>query len=147
MMKEGKKRLAEALLLPINPALIVLLGIFTMVWGAWLANPFWTVFTQAPLYNYMASFAPEWAWGGIAVAVGVVICYGAVQRSYRALTTGAGVAFIHWFLIACMYFAGDPLNTGGITALTIALYAAVVYLNIRINFKPDNRPKRTKMNS
>lgn len=145
MMKERKEKLAEALLLPINPALIVLLGIFTVVWGFWIANPFWTVFTQAPLYDYMAALAPEWVWGGIAITAGVVICIGAVKRSYRALTTGAGVAFIHWLLISLMYFAGDPLNTGGITALLLAVYAAMVYLNIRINFKPGRRPYRPRM--
>ena len=145
MVKEQTERLAQALLLPINPALVVLLGIYTVVWGFWLANPFWEVFKTAPLYSVMADFAPEWVWGGIALAAGLVIITGAVKRSYGALTRGALVAFVHWFVISSMYFMGDPLNTGGITSFVIALYAAVVYLNIRINFKPDGRPHRHKM--
>lgn len=145
MVKEQSEKLAQALLLPINPALIVLLGIYTVVWGFWLANPFWHVFDQAPLYSKMAEFAPEWVWGGIALAAGIVVIVGAVKRSYSALTRGASVAFLHWFLISMMYFAGDPLNTGGITSLVIALYAAVVYWNIRINFRPDKRPNHKKM--
>ena len=140
-----KQKLAQALLLPINPAMIVLLGIYTVVWGFWIANPFWTVFTQAPLYSAMAGFAPEWVWGGVAIFAGTVVIIGAVKRSYRALITGAAVAFIHWFLIALMYFAGDPLNTGGITSLVIALYAAVVYLNIRVNFKDHKHNRKHTM--
>lgn len=140
-----KERFVQALLLPINPALIVLLGIYTVVWGFWIANPFWTVFTQAPLYSAMAGFAPEWAWGGVALITGTVVTMGAVKRSYRALTRGAAVAFFHWFLIALMYFAGDPLSTGGITSLVIALYAAVVYLNIRVNFKDHKHNRKHYM--
>lgn len=140
-----KERFAEALLLPINPALVVLLGIYTVVWGLWIANPFWHVFAQAPLYSAMASIAPEWVWGGIAIAAGIVIIAGSVVRNYGALTRGSAVAFLHWFIIAIMYFMGDPLNTGGITSLTIALYAAAVYWNIRINFRPDKRPHHHRM--
>jgi len=140
-----KERFAEALLLPINPALVVLLGIYTVVWGLWIANPFWDVFSTAPLYSAMANIAAEYIWGGIAIAAGIVTIVGAVVRNYGTLTRGAAVAFLHWFVISIMYFMGDPLNTGGITSLVIASYAAVVYWNIRINFKSDCRPNRHKM--
>ena len=140
-----KERFAEALLLPINPALVVLLGIYTVVWGIWIANPFWTVFTQAPLYSAMAAIWPEYVWGLIAIGAGVTTIMGAVVRSYGALTRGSMVAAIHWLVISIMYFMGDPLNTGGITSLVVAVYAAVVYLNIRINFRPDKRRGYWKM--
>ena len=140
-----KERFAQALLLPINPALVVLLGIYTVVWGLWIANPWWDVFPTATLYSQMALIAPEWVWGGIAIAAGIVVIIGAMVRSFGALTRGSGVAFLHWFIISIMYFMGDPLNTGGITSLVIALYAACIYWNIRINFKPDKRPHKRQM--
>lgn len=42
-------------------------------------------------------------------------------------------------MISILYFTGDPANTGGITALIFAVYAAFIYLNIKVNFKDDRR--------
>ena len=137
MTVHGTEKLAKALLLPINPALVVLLGIYTVVWGLWIANPFWHTFSSAPLYSQMAVIAPEWAWGLFAIFCGSVTAYGAVKRQFRSLTRGSATAFIHWILVCILYFMGDFTNTGGITALIIAVYAAVVYLNIRVNFKEN----------
>ena len=126
-------KIAKALLKPINTSAVILLGVYTTVWGLWVANPFWTVFSQAPLYSTMASIMPEWAWGSIAILCGLVIVYGVLKPSYKTLTRGALVGTWHWATIAVLYFIGDALNTGGITSLTFAVYAAFVYLNIRVN--------------
>ncbi len=61
--------------------------------------------------------------------------YGAVRRSFGALTRGAGFVGLHWFCISLCYFLGDWQSTGGITALMMAIYAGFVYLNIRVNYK------------
>ena len=138
-MKAAPNTLAKALLLPINPAAVIILGLYTVTWGLWVVNPFWTVFTQAPLYSAMSALAPdmippEYFWGTIAVVCGIIIVYGALKRYYRALIVGATVAGWHWFMIAVLYFVGDWQNTGGITSLCFAVYAAFIYLNIRVNF-------------
>lgn len=134
-VKEAPRSLAHALLLPINPAAVIILGIYTVIWGIWVANPFWTVFTQAPLYSALAAFAPEPFWGCLAIACGCVTTWGAIKRYYRPLIYGATVACWHWSMIAVFYFMGDWHNTGGITALVLAVYAAFIYLNIRVNHK------------
>lgn len=133
------QKLAEALLLPINTAAVILLGIYTVVWGFWVANPFWTVFTQAPLYAVLADLAPEVFWGSLAMFCGLVTIHGAYKRRYRPLIIGASTMFWHWLMISIFYFMGDPLNTGGITALIFAVYAAFIYLNIRVNFKTNKK--------
>lgn len=132
--------------MPINPAVVVLLGIYTVAWGFWIANPFWTVFTQAQLYSAMnhAAFvewvgmvgiSPEVFWGTIAIACGVFIIIGAMKRSYKWLIRGSTIAFFHWGVIALMYFMGDWMNTGGITSLIFCIYGGFLWLNIRVNFK------------
>lgn len=118
----------------------MLLGIYTTLWGFWVANPWWTVFGQAPLYSALATVAPftippEVFWGCLAMFCGVVTIYGSVSRSYRSLSAGAITICWHWAMISLFYFLGDPLNTGGITALLMAVYGAFLWLNIRINFK------------
>lgn len=126
-------KLAAALLKPINTSAVILLGVYTTVWGLWVANPFWEVFARAPLYNAMNSLMPEWAWGCIAIVCGLVIIYGVLKPSYSTLTRGAQVGTWHWLAIAVLYFVGDVYSTGGITSLTFAVYSAFVYLNIRVN--------------
>lgn len=147
---EGQEKLARALLRPINPAVAVLLGFYTTLWGLWIANPFWTVFTQAPLYNALeqawvvkwamvVGFSPEAFWGMIAIICGLFIMHGAMKRSYRSLIRGATIACIHWLTIAILYFMGDWQNTGGITSLIFAVYGAFLWVNVRVNFKDRHR--------
>lgn len=136
----------KALLLPINPAVVVILGVYTSLWGLWVANPFWTVFSQAQLYSAMqgaefiqlvgiVGISPEVFWGTIAIVCGLLITHGAVKRSYKSLVRGATIAFFHWGIISLFYFMGDAASTGGITAAVFAVYGAFLWLNIRVNFK------------
>lgn len=133
-----KRGLIAALLQPINTSAVILLGIYTIVWGLWMVAP-WSVFPDAGLYDQMRALAPEQVWGTIAIICGSFTAYGAYRPSYKTLTIGAGMAFSHWFIISILYFMGNWRNTGGITAATFALYAAYVYLNIRVN-KLDGGP-------
>jgi len=142
-MTENTEKFVRALLLPINPAVVVLLGIYTTLWGFWVANPWWTVFTQAQLFSALETawfiqvlpFSAEVFWGGIAIICGLFIIHGAMRRSYSSLIRGATIAFFHWGVIALFYFMGDWTNTGGITALLMCTYGAFLFLNIRVNFK------------
>lgn len=138
-LTEGSEKLAQALLLPINPAAVIILGIYTVVWGLWVANPFWDVFHHAHLYAKMATFMPEWVWGILAISMGVITIYGAVKRHYPALVRGAATSGFFWLVVSIFYFAADWASTGGITALVFAVYAAFIYLNIRVNFKDDHK--------
>lgn len=138
-LTEGTEKLAQALLLPINPAAVILLGIYTVVWGFWVANPLWEVFSHAPLYAAMANFMPEWAWGLLAISMGAITIYGAIKRHYAALVRGAASSGLFWFVVCIFYFIGDAASTGGITAAIFCIYALFIYLNIRVNFKNDRK--------
>lgn len=127
------ERVAEQLLKPLNPSVIIVLGLYTIAWGLWLTCPFWTVFTQAPVYATMAGIADEKIWGCIAIISGLFIVRGATKPSYVNLKWGALVGFLHWFCISLLYFAGDWANTGGITCLAFAVYSALVWVNIKAN--------------
>lgn len=133
------EKFAKALLQPVNKAAIVLLGIYTVVWGLWVANPFWSAFSSAAIFNQLGMLAPEVFWGCLAIFCGLITIRGAWKRSYKALVIGAGVAGWHWLMIATFYFIGDWMNTGGITSLTFAIYAAFIYLNIRVNHRDANK--------
>lgn len=136
ILRRAWEELATALAKPINKVAAVVLSVYTFLWGLWVANPFWNVFGQSNMYSWLDSVAPEAFWGVMAMVVGAVMTYGVVRSSYKSLTIGAFVGFIHWLIIAMGYFAGDWRNTGGITSSAMALYCAAIYLNIRyLHFK------------
>jgi hypothetical protein len=128
-----------AVLTPLHKIAVLALGVYTLIWGLWVASPFWSVFSQAELYSTLNSFAPEWAWGLLAIVCGVLIIWGAARMSYNSLLNGAQIAWGHWLLISIFYFLGDWHNTGGITSLFIAMSALWFALNIKVNFKTRGR--------
>jgi hypothetical protein len=129
------ERISLVLLAPLQKTAVAMLGLYTLFWGLWVAAPWWDVFSRAELYKELLAVAPEWAWGLLAIGCGLAILWGAIRESYRSLVFGANVSWLHWFVIAIMYFWGDWQNTGGITSAAIAFYSAVIALNIKINYK------------
>jgi hypothetical protein len=132
MLRRAWRELELLVSRPINRFTAATLSVYTILWGFWLSNPFWQVFNQAALYDWMAEVASETVWGIGAMTVGAVMLYGVIRASHKSLTIGAFVGFIHWLLIALGYFAGNWQNTGGITSLFMATYCGIIYLNLRV---------------
>jgi len=133
VIKDQLEKLARTLLQPINPAVIVILGIYTVLWGFWVISPWWNVFAQSALYSVMASLAPEYAWGFFAIFCGSIVIRGAMKPIYWNLDIGALVGSMFWWIIAICYFISDFASTGGLTALTFAIYSGLIWLNVRQN--------------
>ena len=127
------KKLVNGLLKPINTSAVSILGIYTILWGVWVANPFWHVFSTAALYSQLNSIAPEVFWGLLAIVIGIITMYGVIRPSYRSLTMGALAVGWHWWMISLLYFMGDWQNTGGITAGIFFVYGCFIWLNLRVN--------------
>lgn len=127
------ERVAAALLRRISPAVIGILAIYTIVWGLWVASPFWSVFPAAPLYGALAALGTEMVWGCIAIAFGLLSLRGATKPSLPNLRFSSFIGFFHWLIIAIFYFIGDWTSTGGISSLAFAAFAALVWLNTKLN--------------
>jgi hypothetical protein len=128
------RRLGE----PINTGAVIILGVYTLLWGIWIANPWWSVFNHAMSYSWLAGtdildIPPEYFWGFNAIIFSGFMIYGVVRGSHRSLTHGAFAGFIHWALVSVGFLIGDWQTTEGITALMVSFYCAYVYLNLMIN--------------
>lgn len=133
-------KIKQAMFRPINTAAISIMGAYTLLWGLWVGNPWWTVFDTAQLFNFMTVIMPEWAWGTVAIIAGIAMLYGVAKDSYGALKNGALSGFYFWLFASINFFLGDWQNTGGITLLMIAIYCGYIALNLHINrnsFKVD----------
>jgi hypothetical protein len=127
------EQVAASILRPINPSLIIVLGVFTIVWGLWIINPWSSAFGSAAIYSAMSNLLPEVGWGLIAVVAGSGIIHGALKLSYRNLQTGSFIGFFHWFIISLLYFFSNLSDPTGVMALTFAIYSALVWVNIKVN--------------
>ena len=128
------ERIACGLIKPINPYASVLLGIMTFMWGLWVVNPFWEVFTRAAVYSKAIEFAPEWAWGTWSTTCGLTIILALVKHSPVWVVRASGFAIWHWFTVSGMLWWGDWQNTAGLAYLFVGLYAVYVFLNIKVNW-------------
>jgi len=133
-MIRSLKRALREIIQPINTAAVMILGVFTILWGAWVFIPFWDVFTRAPAFQYFL-ILPEYFWGGVAIAAGSAMMYGVLKSSYRSLSIGAMTGFLHWLVICVFFFAGDWQNVGGVTYMMIAVYCAFIRVNLAANRK------------
>lgn len=122
------------MLKPINPAVIVVLGLYTVLWGLWVMLPF-TVFTHAVAFHIMGRYGTEFLWGGIAVSCGLIIIRGATKPVYWNIEIGALVAFFFWLTLAILFCAGDWANPQWLSAACFSLYSALIWVNIEVNRK------------
>lgn len=134
-MNKALEQLRLTLLKPINPAIIVVLGLYTVVWGLWIMAPWFSVFGHSIVFQVMAAYGSEYLWGGIAVGCGLIIIRGAVVPVYWNIEIGALVAFFFWLILAIFFCAGDWHSPAWLSAACFALYSALIWLNVEVNRK------------
>ena len=138
MIRRILDTIARALLRPMNMGVVLVLGLYTFLWGLWVINPFWHVFGHAALYDMLNAYGGEGFWGAFAIATGTLTTWGATRGRAPYIYWGTGAAGWHWFIIGIFYFMGDWHNTGGITALFLAVLSATVYLNVKVNYTHED---------
>lgn len=127
-------RLADMMLRPISKGVTVFVALYTTLWGLWVINPWWDVFSTADLYGGLNGFAPEWFWGFIAVFSGVMAFVSTIDARFpKTAFTAAAVTGWFWFAVGILYLYGDYHNTGGITGIFLALLCAYIFLNVKAN--------------
>lgn len=129
---EKTDQAARGLRKPINTAAISIMGMYTFVWGLWLALP-WTTFDGSPLYEMVSVLAPEIAWGILAMTIGAVIIWGVISQTYKALLRGALAGFYYWFIVSGFYLIGSWQADGWINAFMVSIYCAFIAINLRVN--------------
>lgn len=138
-VKRMRKAFIELMFKPAHVAIVALLGMYTTVWGFWIGSPFWETFTTAKVYANMLGAAPEISWGCTALLIGILVCAAAASHSYVLNRLGGGLLFSYWSVVAIMYLTSDWHNTGGITAVFLAIYGAYIFINSKLNrelFRP-----------
>lgn len=122
----------DSMFRPINKSASAILGVFSIVWGFWLANPFWSVFSSEEVFEIMR-ILPETAWGTLAMALGVAILMGMKGSRFSLLKWAVRAGFYFWLFVAIASLVGDWASPVGPTMLMITSYMGYVALNLSIN--------------
>src|SRR6478735_7519227 len=118
---------------PINKSASIILGITSIFWGFWVANPFWWVFDSAEVYHVLNALAPEWVWGAVPAIIGALMVFGVARNHFTVLLGAVRMGFYFWTFTAACFFVGDWQNTAGVIYTMVALYCGYVALNLSIN--------------
>lgn len=125
--------LSRQLRTPMNSFFVCLISFYTFLWGAWALIPEWSLFGQGKSYQFIASIAPEWAWGLVAVVFGLLVILGAVKRSFKIMYAGAHLSFYFWLVLAIGFWIGNWQGLWGVTATLFTIYFGLTAANIRVN--------------
>jgi hypothetical protein len=106
-----------------------LLALGLILWGVVLLNPFSSAFGTSPTFSALAKIAGEANWGIMYIMIGIISVgvagIGAPnQRQYALWLDVFGYA-----VLAAFYFFGNPLGTGYVPYLILALIAMVLIPN------------------
>lgn len=134
-MNKKLEELRQTLLKPINPAIIVVLGLYTVIWGIWLCLPMFSVFSYSATFSVMSTYGTEPLWGGIAISAGLITIRGALKPIFWNIEIGSLVSFFFWLVIAIFFFVGDWHGPEWLSAAAFALYSGIIWLNIKVNRK------------
>jgi hypothetical protein len=102
----------------------------TLVWGFWVWNPWWDVFRVSEAFRWMASFAPEWAWGLAMMLLGAaqLACALWWQRP-RVRASLALLSMFTWTLIVLALVMGNWRTTGVPTYSFFVAVQTLVYVD------------------
>lgn len=97
-----------------------------IAWGAWLFNP--QIDFTRPAYAVLYTIAPQWAWGGMILALGVaqVIAIWQEDRQWRSRVALAQSGV--WFVIALALGLYNIYSTALVSYFWIATFHLVIYI-------------------
>lgn len=108
-------------------------GVIALLWGVYVGNPLWDAIAQGARFFTVADFIPEWAWGSMASAIGLVQLGAIVVGSWRARRWTAFALFWFWLLLAGQFGAANFRSPMILFYITFAF--AAVWVHVRITLR------------
>jgi hypothetical protein len=104
-------------------------GVIAVLWGVWLLNPWVQVFAD-DAWSRIAVIAPEHAWGGALVVIGLCQLVALLKQSYRWRRVGAISAAAVWLALGVLLALARPYRLGVPSAWMFFVGASWGYLRI-----------------
>lgn len=105
-------------------------ALMLILWGVWVANPFWELFTASPVFGLMAHIGPEPAWGVTVFAVGCLQMGFVFSRQWTARRATAVLSLFVYVLLSVMFGLGNFRGVSTVIYAVFALLCWFAYVNI-----------------
>jgi hypothetical protein len=106
-----------------------------IMWGAWLLNPWMTVFNEHNIYATMA-LVPEWTWGALAMIAGGLQIAGRLYGHPRTIRIGARTLAALWM------FGAAAIAVQNWRWASIITYPMMAAASMLVSYRADPHPKR-----
>lgn len=106
-------------------------GVIALMWGLWLANPWLESFDSSPSYAALAQVLPEWAWGLVMIALGVLTLYSISQQFGRLRRWLSLIHVIFWMFVSTLLAIGN-LSSAGIPVYYVIAFLALFFYVIDV---------------
>lgn len=105
-------------------------AVAAILWGLWVLNPWGDAFTGAPPMVLMLHVAPEWLYGGVALALGGLKAFalGSHRPCLRKQT--ALLLALFWLLISILIAFSRPASVAVVVYFGYAGSCALAYLRL-----------------
>lgn len=108
-------------------------GLFLLLWGAWIALPYWSVFNTTPTFSAMAGLpVHENVQGFIIMCVGLSVLWGIFTGNKRLRKASIFWSVLIWAFISAMFINANYQSTATITYPMLALSGAWAYWRITV---------------
>lgn len=95
-----------------------------LLWGLYLSNPVYDVFTTSPTFNNIAQIAPAQVWGIVLLLLATLVMYGYYSNRNAFKSAGMLAIGIYWLIVAAAFITANPFSTSSI------IYPWLAYCNI-----------------
>jgi len=104
--------------------------LWAAAWGAWVASPWWSTFSDLAIFSTMALIGPEWAWGGVPLLLAGLVVWTNWQGWQQVKHGLYGLLMAFFFFVSVAFFITNWTNTGGLTYSCLAVYYALLALRV-----------------
>ena len=122
------------------PSVEPLLAVGPILWGAWLVWPYWDSFGASPTFAGMERQLPEWAWGALFIAAGLVWLTGCLIHARWLRRVGTMACVLLWFFVAWLFAVTSLPSTASPAYFWIAVIDSFVFVRSEMEYRAQGRP-------
>lgn len=132
MIRKEIRRIYLAFYTPISPFNFFINGLLLFFFGLWLIVPFWDALNTSPIFSVMDATLPEWLWGAIIMATGMIKLWAARTVHVRWMRASAISGFILWSIMAGSFWVSSWQSPGCLIFTFFVLQSAWHYFNLSV---------------
>lgn len=108
----------------------LILGGFLLLFGFWIASPWWSTYNATPAFRTLSVISPAWLTGMLPMLSALLLLF-AKYKKWRKLRNGVLFFLVGYFLFcSILFFVSSPASTAWIVYTTMAmLFAHPLFFN------------------